>query len=122
MSAARPGLRSYGRGQGIRMTSKSPHLTNIRKILRLEREKRGDPSLLDWLTDGVSRMASGAGFVVVHMLWFLGWMLVNSRRGASFDPYPYNLLTLAVSLEAIILTGFVLRAQGRMALQADRRA
>jgi uncharacterized membrane protein len=98
-----------------------PELRNVREIARLERESLGDPSPLDRLTDVISRLASGASFIVIHIVWFAVWIALNSRPGA-FDPFPYNLLTMAVSLEAIVLTGFVLRAQGRMTLQADRRA
>jgi uncharacterized membrane protein len=39
-----------------------------------------------------------------------------------FDPYPFSLLTLVVSLEAILLTGFVLISQDRMTKLADKRA
>src|SRR4030095_8447065 len=39
-----------------------------------------------------------------------------------FDPYPFNLLTMIVSLEAIFITIGVLISQNRMARQADRRA
>ena len=42
--------------------------------------------------------------------------------GHRFDPYPFSLLTLVVSLEAILLTGFVLISQDRMTKLADRRA
>jgi uncharacterized membrane protein len=104
------------------MIPTSPELKNIRDILNLERESLGRPSLLDRLTDAVSRTASGTSFVVVHLIWFTVWIALNSRRGAWFDPYPFNLLTLAVSLEAIVLTGFVLRAQSRMSVLAERRA
>jgi uncharacterized membrane protein len=38
-----------------------------------------------------------------------------------FDPFPFNLLTLVVSLEAIVLTGFVLMSQNRMTQLADLR-
>src|SRR4029077_2831875 len=60
--------------------------------------------------------------IVAHVLWFAVWVGVNSLGRATFDRYPFNLLTLAVSLEAIVLTGFVLMAQNRMTQQADRRA
>jgi uncharacterized membrane protein len=107
--------------EGWRMTQTSPELKNIRDILRLEREVLGPPSALDRVTDSIGGFASGAGFILVHLIWFAGWIALNSRASA-FDPFPYNLLTLAVSLEAIVLTGFVLRAQSRLTMQADRRA
>jgi uncharacterized membrane protein len=48
-----------------------------------------------------------------------GLNVFSTRR---FDPYPFSLLTLAVSLEAILLTGFVLITQDSMTKLADRRA
>jgi uncharacterized membrane protein len=96
-------------------------LRNIREILSLEQETRADLSPLDRLADWVNNIASGPAFLVVHLLWFGLWIALNATRVASFDP-TFNLLMLAVSLEAIVLTGFVLRAQGRMALQAEKRA
>src|SRR4029077_15836633 len=60
--------------------------------------------------------------IVAHVLWFAVWVGVNSLGRATFDRYPFNLLTLAVSLEAIVLTGFVLMAQSRMTREADKRA
>jgi len=97
-----------------------PHLKNIREILKLETEGN-HRSLFDRLADAVSRVAGGLLFFVVHILWFAVWIAIN-RRPDAFDPPPYNLLMLAVSLEAIVLTGFVLRAQSRAAMLADRRA
>jgi len=45
-----------------------------------------------------------------------------NRRPEAFDPYPFSLLNVFVSLEAIFLTSFVLMTQNRMTKQADRRA
>lgn len=104
------------------MTATSPELKNIRDILHIEREGLSGASWLDRLTDAVGRLASGTGFVVIHLIWFTIWIALNSRPNATFDPFPFSLLTLTVSLEAIVLTGFVLRAQSRMNEQAHRRA
>jgi len=103
------------------MTETRPEIRNIREILRLEQETRSDESLLDRMSDWVSGIASGPAFIVVHLLWFGLWITLNATGTASFDP-TFNLLMLIVSLEAIMLTGFVLRAQGRMTLQAEKRA
>lgn len=83
------------------------------------RERR---SLLERITDGISDLAASPAFIVAHILWFAVWIAINTSGRATFDRYPFNLLTLAVSLEAIVLTGFVLMAQGRMTRQADKRA
>lgn len=88
----------------------------------LERETRNRRSRSERVTDAVSRVAGSPAFIVVHVLWFALWISVNSIGYSAFDRYPFNLLTLAVSLEAIVLTGFVLMAQSRMTEQADKRA
>jgi uncharacterized membrane protein len=99
-----------------------PELRNIRDILRLETEDLLDRSLFDRVADSVSRLAGGPLFFLVHMVWFGVWISANDAGIVSFDPPPFNLLMMVVSLEAIVLTGFVLRAQSRMAMIADRRA
>ena len=105
------------------MTSPAPaEQKNIQAIIELERETREKRSLLDRVADHVKDLASGPGFIVVHIVWFAGWLGFNVSSRTAFDPYPFNLLTLVVSLEAIVLTGFVLMAQSRMTQQADRRA
>jgi uncharacterized membrane protein len=55
-------------------------------------------------------------------LWFGGWIGENLVRGfAGFDPYPFSLLTLIVSLEAIFLSAFILISQNRDAHLSERR-
>jgi hypothetical protein len=69
--------------------------------------------VLDRFADEVSDLASSPAFVVAHLVWFGVWICVNSIGRATFDRYLFNLLTLAVSLEAVVLTSFVLMAQNR---------
>lgn len=104
------------------MTSTSPELRNIRQIVRLEREKRGTSSRFDRMADWISGYASRPSFIALHLLWFSSWIALNALIAHPFDAPPFNLLMLAVSLEAIILTAFVLRAQSRMSQQVERRA
>ena len=58
-----------------------------------------------------------------HAAWFLTWMLVNTGVVGirPFDPFPFGLLTLVVSLEAIFLTIFVLMAQSHESTVAELR-
>jgi len=68
-------------------------------------------------------VASSTPFLVVHVIWFLIWIpwnvgLLGLRP---FDPYPFGLLTMVVSLEAIFLSIFVLLAQKREAAIAELR-
>ena len=77
---------------------------------------------MERLIDHVSRFASGAAFIAIHVVWFVVWIVANSTGLLTFDRPPFTLLALGVSLEAIILAGFVLMAQRRMTQQADQRA
>ena len=73
----------------------------------------------DWLT----RLASSTAFLVSHVVWFGGWFLWNAGLFGlpAFDPYPFGLLTMIVSLEAIFLSIFVLMGQEREAQIAELR-
>lgn len=73
--------------------------------------------------DLLTRVASSTPFLLLHILWFGGWIVWNS--GATplepFDPYPFGFLTMVVSLEAIFLSIFVLMSQGRESAIAELR-
>jgi uncharacterized membrane protein len=63
-------------------------------------------------------------FLVLNMIWFAVWLLWNTGHipGAEpFDPFPFGLLTSAVSLEAIFLAIIVLISQNREAKVAELR-
>ena len=95
---------------------------NIETIANLERRALHDRSRLDRFTDAVTSSAGSPLFIVGHAVWFGGWIAVNLMRDRPFDPYPFGLLMLAVSLEAIFLSAAVLMTQNRMQRQADKRA
>jgi uncharacterized membrane protein len=62
--------------------------------------------------------------VYLHAIWFGVWILLNMDwlGMKALDPFPYGLLTMIVSLEAIFLSTFVLISQNRLSEEADRRA
>jgi uncharacterized membrane protein len=79
----------------------------------------------DLLADGITRFAGSMSFVYLHVGWFILWILLNVGllSGALvFDGFPFGLLTLVVSLEAIFLSTFVMISQNREASRADIRA
>jgi uncharacterized membrane protein len=80
-------------------------------------------SPLERFVDRLNLVASSTPFLVGHFLWFAGWILWNTGvlRLKSFDPYPFGLLTMVVSLEAIFLSIFVLMAQQRESAIAELR-
>jgi uncharacterized membrane protein len=102
-------------------TSADPTLQNVRAVADLERQAFHQRSALERVTDGVTQAAGSGTFIIVHVLWFVAWIALN-RQPHAFDPYPYSLLNVLVSLEAIVLTSIVLMTQNRMTHQADKRA
>ncbi len=78
------------------------------------------------VSDTIATVAASQAFSLVHVFWFGGWILINVLAMAGvlpapmgFDPYPFGLLTLIVSLEAIFLSIFVLVSQNRQS-ERDR--
>jgi uncharacterized membrane protein len=87
----------------------------------IERLQHAEDRFADRITD----FAGSLRFVRLHVAWFSLWILVNvGTFGASltFDPYPFGLLTLVVSLEAIFLSTFVMISQNRQAAAAEIRS
>lgn len=104
-----------------------PHATEptIEAVARIERTARQSRSEMDILAAWITRRAGSGTAILLHMVWFGIWLVINLGRFVSippFDPFPFNLLTMVVSLEAIFLTLFVLISQNRMSQEADKRA
>lgn len=72
------------------------------------------------LAEAISNFAGSMWFVYFNAIWFIVWFLWNDPRinqwFKPFDPYPYGLLTMIVSLEAIFLATFIMINQNRQAL------
>lgn len=66
----------------------------------------------DWITDFAGSMV----FLYLHLLWFGVWIIFKVEK------YPYGLLTMIVSLEAILLSTFVMISQNRQAAFAEAKA
>jgi uncharacterized membrane protein len=79
----------------------------------------------DRAADRITSFAGSLNFVYLHSVWFGIWILINvGILGASlkFDKFPFGLLTMIVSLEAIFLSTFVMVSQNRQAARADIRS
>jgi uncharacterized membrane protein len=91
-------------------------------------ERRLVAAILDAQDRAADRVTSFAGslrFVYLHAVWFGIWVVVNiglAGVGLEFDRYPFGLLTMIVSLEAIFLSTFVMVSQNRQAARADLRS
>jgi uncharacterized membrane protein len=73
--------------------------------------RRESPALR--LADLITIFAGSMRFVGLHVIWFGIWIGIN-LFGPRFDPFPFGLLTMIVSLEAIFLSTFVLISQNRV--------
>jgi uncharacterized membrane protein len=74
-----------------------------------------DRTLMQTVADRLNDVASSPRFLAVHAVWFTVWIVWNVGGFGlrAFDPFPFGLLTLVVSLEAIFLSLFILMAQKR---------
>jgi uncharacterized membrane protein len=80
-------------------------------------------SRIEVIADRLTRFAASTPFLLAHVVWFAFWMLANTGFMGirPFDPFPFGLLTMVVSLEAIFLSIFVLMAQSRESAVAELR-
>jgi uncharacterized membrane protein len=95
-----------------------------RAVRALKARHAAERSTLETAADRLSRVASSGYFLAAHALWFTVWILWNTGLipGVEpIDPFPFGLLTMIVSLEAIFLAIFVLMAQRREASIAELR-
>jgi uncharacterized membrane protein len=97
---------------------------NIRTIIHLRTKAAQERGLQGRLADAITSFSGRMVFAYVHVAWFAAWILLNTGRFGvrAFDPFPYGLLTMVVSLEAIFLSTFVLISQNRMGEETERRA
>jgi uncharacterized membrane protein len=97
---------------------------NIRTIIHLRTKAARDRSPQARIADAITSFSGRMMFAYVHIVWFTLWILLNTGRFGVrvFDPFPYGLLTMVVSLEAIFLSTFVLISQNRLSEETERRA
>jgi uncharacterized membrane protein len=98
---------------------------NVQEICKIEEKGLKARSFGEQFGDFVVNQSGRVWFIALHMVWFVVWIILNSRNSSlrkSFDPFPFPLLTLVVSLESIFLSLFILMSQNRSSRQADERA
>jgi uncharacterized membrane protein len=88
-------------------------LTNVSHLSRepnpvlVEHAKQRAESAQNRIADQITAFAGSMWFVYIHIIWFASWI------GFGVEKYPYGLLTMIVSLEAIFLSTFVMISQNR---------
>jgi uncharacterized membrane protein len=73
----------------------------------LEHARKRAESVQNRIADRITTFAGSMAFVYIHIIWFGCWI------GFGVEKYPYGLLTMIVSLEAIFLSTFVMISQNR---------
>jgi uncharacterized membrane protein len=89
----------------------------------IKAQHAAERTFVEGLADSLNDIASSTPFLVIHVAWFLVWIPWNLGWFGlrPFDPFPFGLLTMVVSLEAIFLTIFVLMSQKRESAIAELR-
>jgi uncharacterized membrane protein len=92
-------------------------------IAEHQREAEAARTLHERIADIITSVSGSLPFIYFHVVAFTLWIVANLGIAGlpAFDPYPFGMLTTAVSLEAIFLSTFVLVSQNRQALIAERR-
>ena len=96
------------------------HVIIATKNIKKEIEKR--KTVADKISDVITAFCGHMFFVYLHVIWFSLWLLYNLTAPDPFDPFPFGLLTMIVSLEAIILATFILISQNRQGEVSDLRS
>ena len=73
----------------------------------LKREEQRAEAGQNRVADKITAFSGSMLFVYIHIIWFASWI------GFGVEKYPYGLLTMIVSLEAIFLSTFVMISQNR---------
>jgi uncharacterized membrane protein len=73
----------------------------------LEHEKKRADAAQNRVADKITAFSGSMLFVYIHIIWFASWI------GFGVEKYPFGLLTMIVSLEAIFLSTFVMISQNR---------
>ena len=103
------------------MIRKADDILRTRVSRNVNRELEERLTVIQHIADWIAWFSGSMPFLVLNTAWFISWIVINYfdlgiRR---FDPYPFGLLTMIVSLEAIFLSIFVLISQNRQA-EKDR--
>ena len=103
------------------LTRKADELLRTRVSRNVNEEIEVHSTALQKVADWIAWFSGSMLFLMLNGGWFVIWIVLNTfALGVSaFDPYPFGLLTMIVSLEAIFLSCFVLVSQNRQA-EKDR--
>jgi len=108
-------------GRRLRLTGNLLRHTASRNV---NKEAEDTRTRVQKTADWIAEFSGSIAFLNLHLLFFFVWIILNVgwtekvswlERVSGFDPFPFGLLTMVVSLEAIVLSVFVLLSQSRQA-------
>ncbi|MBV9265901.1 MAG: DUF1003 domain-containing protein [Acidobacteriaceae bacterium] len=97
---------------------------NISRIAELEADFEEKRTRVDRVVSRIADWTGSLPFINFHLIWFLIWVVINATSLfplRKFDPYPFVLLSVAVSCEAVLLSTIVLIKQNWMSRRDERR-
>src|ERR1043165_4286997 len=117
----RPDAALHMLGAMSAMTRKADELLRTRVSRNVNEEMEEHTTPLQRVADWIAWFSGSMPFLIINGAWFVIWILLNTLPLGipKFDEYPFGLLTMIVSLEAIFLSCFVLVSQNRQA-EKDR--
>jgi uncharacterized membrane protein len=103
------------------LTRKADALLRTRVSRNVNEEIEVHSTPLQKIADWIAWFSGSMAFLIINAGWFIVWISLNTLPLGipAFDPFPFGLLTMIVSLEAIFLSCFVLVSQNRQA-EKDR--
>jgi CRP/FNR family transcriptional regulator, cyclic AMP receptor protein len=106
------------------LTRKADELLRTRVSRNVNEEMEVHSTILQRIADWLAWFSGSMPFLISHTFWFIIWVSLNTfiMGDKAFDPFPFGLLTMIVSLEAIFLACFVLISQNRQAEKDKVRA
>src|ERR1700747_3284890 len=100
-------LRKSPSKEVIRRIRNNPKLVdvveeNVHKIITLRKEAEKKKTFQDRMAAALTVFSGSMPFAYIHAIWFVAWVVINVGWTPlpKFDPFPFGLLTLIVSLEA----------------------
>jgi CRP/FNR family cyclic AMP-dependent transcriptional regulator len=106
------------------LTRKADELLRTRVSRNVNEEMEVHSTALLRIADWIAWFSGSMAFLILNGAWFIIWVAINTLPLGipAFDPFPFGLLTMIVSLEAIFLSCFVLISQNRQAQKDKVRA
>lgn len=103
------------------MIRKADDLLRSQVSRNVNEEVKETLTVFQRVSDWIAWFAGSMPFLALNILWFVVWIAINTVDLGirQFDPFPFGLLTMIVSLEAIFLSLFILISQNRQA-EKDR--